>query len=86
MALASIGRYDLILMDLQMPHMDGLEATRAIRHLAGYSTTPILALTANAFPEDRKACLAAGMSDYFAKPVAAETFYTALADWLSQPS
>ena len=64
------GDYDLVLMDLQMPAMDGMEATQAIRALGGARAgVPIIAMTANAFEEDRKACLAAGMDDYVAKPI-----------------
>ncbi|ASM79013.1 Hpt sensor hybrid histidine kinase [Vitreoscilla filiformis] len=74
--------YDLILMDIHMPHMDGFEATSAIKQLPGYNHIPILAMTANAFYEDRKACLAAGMVDHVAKPVNPDALLATLARWL----
>lgn len=80
--LARQQRYDLILMDMQMPQLNGLDATRAIRADSANRHTPILALTANAFEEDRQVCLAAGMNDHIGKPVDPATLFAALLHWL----
>jgi len=71
---------------MQMPEMDGLEATRAIRCISAHAGTPILALTANAFAEDRRACLEAGMNDVLTKPIEPALLYQALARWLPEGS
>ena len=81
--MVKVGNYALVLMDVQMPVMDGLDATRAIRRLAQGAELPILAMTANAFDEERQRCLDAGMDDHVAKPVVAEQLFATLYDWLS---
>ncbi len=84
-ARAQAGAYDLILMDMQMPKMNGIDATRAIRALPAHGRTPIVAMTANAFEEDRRVCLEAGMNDHIGKPVDPQRFYELLLKWLAQP-
>ena len=74
--------FALVLMDMQMPEMGGLEATRAIRQLDGWKHTPIIAMTANAFAEDRAKCLAVGMNDFVSKPFEPNKLFGTLLRWL----
>ena len=83
--LATTRHYDLVLMDVQMPGIDGLTATRMLRQRSGRAL-PVIAMTANAFDEDRAACLAAGMNDHVAKPVDPERLYATLLRWLPLPA
>lgn len=76
--------FALVLMDMQMPRMGGIEATLAIRNIPGRESLPILAMTANAFDEDRRQCMAAGMNDFISKPVKPEVMYATLLKWLIQ--
>jgi two-component system sensor histidine kinase/response regulator len=82
--MAKQNRYALILMDMQMPVMNGVEATQAIRTLSGYARTPILAMTANAYDEDRQVCIDAGMNDHIVKPVNPQKLYETLLAWLAK--
>ena len=75
---AKNNHYDLVLMDIQMPLMNGLDASKAIRKLAGWDNTPILAMSANAFDEDRRHSMEAGMNDHISKPVSSSALYTTL--------
>jgi CheY-like chemotaxis protein len=87
--MAAESHYDLILMDIQMPEVDGLEATRLIRSPAGSRAankdTPILALTANVFKEDRLVCLDAGIEDFIGKPVEPADLFSTIIRWLPDP-
>jgi two-component system sensor histidine kinase/response regulator len=76
--------YAAILMDMQMPNLDGLEATRQIRQLPDYAEVPILAMTANAFVEDRTRCLEAGMNDFLVKPFNPDQLFSILYKWLAK--
>jgi CheY-like chemotaxis protein len=82
-AMVAERRYDLVLMDMQMPHMDGLQATRLIRQLPHGNEVPILALTANAFGDDRMRCLEVGMDDFITKPTEPGTLYATVLKWLN---
>ena len=83
-AKAKMKAYAAILMDMQMPNVDGLEATRQIRLIPGYLNTPIIAMTANAFAEDKARCLEAGMNDFLIKPFVPDTLFATLLRNLNQ--
>ena len=73
-------RFDLILMDIQMPRLNGIEATRLIRE-RGFRDVPIIAMTAQAMKGDREKCIKAGMNDYIAKPIKRETVFAIVKKW-----
>ena len=83
-AMASAKDYALILMDMQMPKLDGLQATRQIRALPRAATVPILAMTANAFVDDKQRCLTAGMNDFVTKPYDPDALFVTLLKWLPE--
>ena len=76
--------YAAIFMDMQMPNVNGLEATQQIRALPGYGRIPIIAMTANAFAEDKARCIEAGMNDFLIKPFDPDTLFATLLRGLSQ--
>ena len=82
--MAGESAYAVIVMDMQLPILDGLEATRRIREVSGHRETPILAMTANAFADDRARCFAAGMNDFLAKPVDPDELFLILLRWLDR--
>jgi CheY-like chemotaxis protein len=82
--LAQKTAYIAILMDMQMPKVNGVEATRLIRQLPGYQDTPIIAMTANAFAEDKAQCLAAGTNDFLIKPFTPDQLFASLLRLLSR--
>jgi PAS domain S-box-containing protein len=86
LAMAARTAYAAIFMDMQMPTLDGLAATRQIRLLAGGSETPIIAMTANAFAEDRARCMEAGMNDFLIKPFNPDELFSVLLKWLEKRS
>jgi two-component system, sensor histidine kinase and response regulator len=77
--------YDVVLMDMQMPVMDGIEATRILRSDARFQTLPIIAMTANALVSDRELCLEAGMNDHIAKPIDPDQLFGVLMRWVERP-
>jgi signal transduction histidine kinase/CheY-like chemotaxis protein len=85
-ALSGKKKYAAIFMDMQMPNVNGLEATRQIRQIPDYEQTPIIAMTANAFAEDKARCLEAGMNDFLIKPFKADTLFSILLSSLSRQS
>ncbi len=84
--MAQAKAYALVLMDMQMPVMDGLSATAAIRHIARLDKLPIVAMTANAMEKDRQSCLQAGMNDFLTKPIDPEEMWRMLLKWIRPPA
>ncbi|MCX7168506.1 MAG: response regulator, partial [Rhodocyclales bacterium] len=83
-ALARKNNYAAILMDMQMPTLNGMDATRLIRQIHGYREIPIIAMTANAFAEDKARCIEAGMTDFLVKPFSPDELFAILLGALSQ--